>query len=143
MKFITTVLLSSLLTLPAVAGASQTIAVEVVNQPSKAWNFSDVRASSEEGAVRVTGHIVADRRFGLPAGHVDISAYSLQGELVIDKTTHYKPRMLRYRAGRKGTVRFSSRSTKALPEHSVIKVAFHPGPYGEEGNPLTHTNTAQ
>lgn len=125
MKFFIAVFLSSLITLPAWAGANNSASVEIVNQPSKAWRFSAVNAYPKDGSVRVKGHIIADRHFGLPKGHVDIAAYSPAGELVVATTTNYKPRMLRYRAGRKGKVRFSTTITDTLPQNSAIKIAFH------------------
>jgi len=125
MKLFIAVFLASFITLPAWAGINNSVSVEIVNQPSKAWRFSAVNASPKDGSVRVKGHIIADRSFGLPKGHVDIAAYSPEGELVAATTANYKPRMLRYRAGRKGKVRFSTNITDTLPQNSAIKIAFH------------------
>jgi len=143
MKFFIAVFLASLFTLPAWAGVNNSVSVEIVNQPSKAWRFSAVNAYSKDGAVRVKGHIIADRRFGLPKGHVDIYAYSPEGELVVATTTNYKPRMLRYRAGRKGKVRFSTNITDTLAQSSAIKIAFHSNNPSKKANSVHHNTVIQ
>lgn len=141
MKLFIAVFLSSLITLPAWAGANNPISIEIVNQPSKAWRFSAVNASPKNESVRVKGHIIADRRFGLPKGHIDIAAYSPEGELVVEITTNYKPRKLRYQAGRKGKVRFSANIVDTLPQNSTIKIAFHSSNQSVKAR-STHRNTA-
>jgi len=141
MKLFFAVFLSSLITLPACAGVNNLVSVEIINQPSKTWRFSAVNASPKGESVRVKGHIIADRSFGLPKGHVDIAAYSPEGELVVATTTHYKPRMLRYRAGRKGKVRFSTNIVDAPPQNSAIKIAFHSSNPSVKAN-SDHHNTA-
>lgn len=141
MKFFITACLASLFALPAWASTTNPVSVEIVNQPSKAWRFSAVNAYPNDEAIRIKGHIVADRRFGLPEGHIDIAAYSPEGELVGTATAHYKPRMLRYRAGRKGKVRFATNLTDAPPASSAIRVAFHSSNQRDEAG-STHVNTA-
>ncbi len=141
MKFIAAVFLFSFFALPAWAGTTNPVSVEIVNQPSKAWRFSAVNAYPDDEAIRIKGHIVADRRFGLPEGHIDIAAYSPKGELVGTATAHYKPRMLRYRAGRKGKVRFATNLTDAPPASSAIRVAFHSISQRDEADSV-HANTA-
>jgi len=141
MKLFITVFLASLFTLPAWAGVNNSVSVEIVNQPSKAWHFSSVTAYPRNGAVRVKGHITADRTFGLPKGHIDIVADSPEGELVVETTTSYKPRMLRYRAGRKGKVRFSTNIVDTLPRNSTIKIAFHSSNQSVKASSVLHNTT--
>jgi len=143
MKFFIAVFLASFITLPAWAGVNNSVSVEIVNQPSKAWRFSAVNASPKDGTVRVKGHIIADRSFGLPKGHVDIAAYSPEGELVVATATNYKPRMLRYRAGRKGKVHFSTNIADALPQSSAIKIAFHSSNQSLKANSAHHNTAVQ
>lgn len=134
MKFFIAVFLSSLITLPAWDNVNNSISVEIVNQPSKAWSFASVNVYNWDGAISVNGHIVGHRRFRLPKGHVDIAAYSPEGELIIATTTNYNPRKLRYRAANKWKVRFSTNIAEILPPNSTIKIAFHSNKSSADSN---------
>ena len=140
MKFFIAVFLSSLITLPALAGANNHISIDVIKHPSKTWRFSNVNAYLNEEGVRVNGYLTADHTFGLPKGHIDIAVFSADGILIKDTTSKYFPRKLRYQARRKGKVRFTAEIVESLPPNSAIKIAFHSTNQSVKTN-STHHNT--
>lgn len=136
MKLIIIFFLTSLTTLSSWASGNPPIAIDMVNHPSKKWRFTDVKTYANDEGVRVKGYITADHTFGLPTGYVNISAYSSNGELISETTSKYFPGKLRYKAGRKGKVRFSTVITKKIPPNSMIKIAFHSSKPGAESSPI-------
>ena len=112
MKLLITVFLASLITLPTWASGNPPLVIDIVKHPSKVWRFTDVDTYVVDEGIRVKGYITADQTFGLPKGHVDIVAYSPSGELFSETTAKYFPSKLRYRAGRKGKVRFYTDTTE-------------------------------
>jgi len=132
MKLFIAVFLTSLITFPALVSGNNSISIDVVKHPSKAWNFTNVKAYVRDEGVRVKGYITADHTFGLPKGHVDIAAYSPKGELIAETTSKYLPRKLVYKARLRGKVRFSADITEVLPPNSILKIAFHSEKPGTE-----------
>lgn len=142
MKLFISIYLTAFFMLPA-WGSENKPTIEIVKHPSSAWRFSHVNTYVSDEGVRVKGRMSASHRYGLPRGHIDIAAYTPSGELITETTTSYTPRLLTYRAKRKGGVRFSSTISKELPPNSVIKVAFHSNKSRTKQNPIHEKTTAR
>lgn len=125
MKLFIAIFFTAMISWPTCADENNPISIEIIKNPPTAWQFRRVNTYVSDKGVRIKGRITANQRFGLPAGHVDIAAYSPSGELIAETTAEYTPRLLTYRTMRKGGVRFSAEITKVLPPSSTIKIAFH------------------
>lgn len=123
MKLFTAILAGTLIAAPAWASESYT--VEATQQPAQNWHFLRLMASQNEEGLRIHGRLTASQQFDLPRGHIDIAAYSPNGDLLTETTTSYTPSLLTYRVKRKGGVHFTADLTEKLPPGSVVKVAFH------------------
>ena len=121
-KFIIALLISTCVFSTAQA---DNISVEVVQQPDQQWQFQKLRAVTSNKTTRVLGRLTSHHSKYLPAGHVDVAAFSTTGELLATSTTDYTPSVLTRRAKRRGGVRFSTAFEQSLPADSIIKVAFH------------------
>ena len=143
MKFFIAVFLSSLITPPAWAGVNNQISIDVIKHPSKTWRFTNVNSYVSEKGVRVKGYLTADHTFGLPKGHIDIAVYSADGDLIKETTSKYFPRRLRYKAGRKGKVRFAADIAETLTPNSTIKIAFHSTNQSVKANSAHHNTVIQ
>lgn len=143
MKFFIAVFLSSLIALPAWAGVNNQVSIDVIKHPSKTWRFNNVKAYVSEKGVRVKGYLTADHTFGLPKGHIDIAVYSADGNLIKETTSKHFPRKLRYKAGRKGKVRFSADFAETLAPNSAIKIAFHSSNKSVKANSAHHNTIIQ
>ena len=123
MKFYAAFLLVAATASCASVGASYSI--EVVKQAGQQWRFERLTAYEIDDGTHIRGRLTATQRFGLPTGHVDIAAYSPDGELIEETTTSYRPSFLTHISKRKGGVRFSANLTEKITPGSTIKVAFH------------------
>jgi hypothetical protein len=109
----------------APAWASDSYTIEAAQQPAQSWYFQRLMASQNDDGLPIHGRLTASQQFDLPRGHIDIAAYSPNGDLLAETTTSYTPSLLTYRVKRQGGVHFSAGLTAKLPPGSVIKVAFH------------------
>ena len=103
------------------------ISVTVVQQPNQQWQFQRLNAFTANNTTRVLGRLTTFHSTHLPAGHVDVAAYSASGQLLAETTTDYTPSILTRRTKQRGGVHFSTTFEQLLPADSIIKVAFHRG----------------
>ncbi len=122
MKLFTVLLVGILTAAPAWASPSYTI--EATKQPASGWHFQQLMASQTDQDVRIHGRLTANRPYSLK-GHIDIAAYSSDGNLLAATTTSYIPSLLTYTARRKGGLYFTADLAGKLPPDSIVKVAFH------------------
>lgn len=117
--------------------------VEIINPDTQRWHFRRVTVNPTDTGLAVSGRMDAQLRFGLPRGHVDIAAWSVDNnKLIAETTTAYSPRLLTRRVSRKGGVRFSAK-LPALPADAVIKVAFHRDEPQQPQNPVHDQTVAR
>jgi hypothetical protein len=119
-----TLLLGALVSSPAWAGNNAQV-VEIVTSASQRWHFRQVLLRDTDSGLVVSGKMYAPLRFGLPEGHIDIAAWSVDGELIAETTTSYHPGLLTRRIARKGGVSFSATLPESIPADARIEVAFH------------------
>jgi len=105
---------------------AEPVSIEVVKTPRQTWQFHRLNVSQDPSGITVSGRInapVTSRR--PPTGHIDLAAYSPDGDLITETTARYIPKLLSPRYQRRGGARFSAFIAQDLPAGSVIKVAFH------------------
>ncbi len=147
MRFLTTIVLSAVLSAPVFANESSSYStsydVSVVTQPSQRWIFQRVSAISVEEGARITGRLTAIRYKGLSRGHVDVAAFSHEGRLLAEAATRYSPSVLTRKMKRKGGVHFSVDIPQQLPPKSTIKLSFHKDEIGSSPVSLHAMNIAR
>jgi hypothetical protein len=130
-----------MVTIPAWANENNSISVEVVKHPTSLWRFKRLRSFISDEGVRVKGHMSSIHRYGLPKGHIDIAAYSPNGELIAETTTGYTIKSFSNKAVFKGEARFTANFATPLPSNAIIKVAYHAKKRGAESNSEHDSNT--
>ncbi len=110
--------------------------IEVVSSENQRWYFRQVTVNHSGDGLNISGRMNATQRFGLPNGHVDIAAWAADNkQLIAETTASYSPRILTWRALRKGGVRFTAK-LPILPPGARIKVAFHRDEPQKPSNPV-------
>lgn len=144
MELIYAAFLGALMALPSNAVA-QTINVDVVTYPNQSWRINRLHASETESGWTIRGRLNAYRVSSPPAGHIDVAAYTQDGQLLAETTTAYSPAILTPKLRKKGGLRFSTTFDREFPEGTVVKVAFHPSekPPAGEAKPLHNANIAR
>lgn len=123
------------------SASAQTVSVESVTYPNQKWHINRLNASEADKSWVIRGRINAYNVSQPPSGHIDVAAYSHDGQLLAETTTSYSPSILTPKMRKKGGLRFTATINQALPTGTVVKVAFHPSvpsPDGAEERP-THT----
>lgn len=78
-----------------------------------------------------------------PQGHVDITVYNIEGELLTEVTTSYSSSLNIRSVQKRGGNRFSATLDIVPPPGSLIKVAFHPDEFKPRPNPGHEVNIAR
>ncbi len=96
------------------------INTEILNQNSQTWKIENVTAFKTDGAIKVSGYFKKSKRFAARNGHIDVSAFSNEGKLLLHTIVP-----VGHRSMRRGDDYFSVILPKKLPENLLIKVEFH------------------
>ena len=128
------------------SASAQTVSVEAVAYPSQEWHINRLQASESDKGWVIRGRLNAHSYSNPPSGHIDVAAYSHDGQLLAETTSSYSPSVLTPKLRKKGGLRFSAALDQALPTGAVVKVAFHPSepsPSGTEERPGHTANIAR
>lgn len=74
----------------------------------------------------------------LPAGHIDIEAYSPKGERIDELGLHFTPSRLTDTLRRQGGIAFTADFKKVLPPDTVFKLSFHRARVGKTSKTFQH-----
>tara|TARA_R110000787_G_scaffold172254_1_gene284904 strand:+ start:264 stop:629 length:366 start_codon:yes stop_codon:yes gene_type:complete len=96
------------------------INTEIINQNSQTWKIENVTAFKSDGAIKVSGYFKKSKRFAARNGHIDVSAFSNEGKLLLHTIVP-----IGHRSMRSGGDYFSVNLLKKLPGNLLIKVEFH------------------
>lgn len=141
MKKIVRIMMSVIaISMLATTAHAQHVNVVIVQNENQNWLFRRVLAFDDQGALNVSGRIVARGFKARLSGHIDVALYDSSGALIAEKPVNYYPTLFTQRVKHKGGLRFSARFAGGVEAGSVIKVAFHPDPPFAVAE-VTHTTT--
>jgi|GEM_PF-888563 len=121
-KLLITLLVSTCLA--STAWAYETYPTQVVQQPHQQWNFKRLITFTRGETTKVRGQL-SSLNLSLPAGHVDVAAYTPDGELLAQTTSQSLSSILTHTLRHRGGRRFSATMPQPLPQGSIVRVAFH------------------
>lgn len=129
MKKIVRIMISAIvISMISATAQAEHLNIVIVQDQNQNWLFRRVLAFDDQGAVNVSGRIVARGFKARLSGHVDVAIYDSSGALIGEKPVDFYPALLTQRVRHKGGLRFSARFAGGVEAGSVIKVAFHPDP---------------
>ncbi len=123
MKIFTLILFSIVIVSPGFA--AEPFEVRILRPADETLRIQRVTTSQTPTGILVQGRVTASRAQYLPAGHVDIAAYSPDGVLIAETTAMVCPPNLSRQAKRKGGVRFSGEVGGIFPAEVIVKLAYH------------------
>ncbi len=129
MKKIVRIMISAIvISMISATAQAEHLNIVIVQDQNQNWLFRRMLAFDDQGAVNVSGRIVASRFNARLSGHVDVAIYDSSGALIVEKPVNFYPALLTQRVRHKGGLRFSAKFAGGVEAGSVIKVAFHPDP---------------
>jgi hypothetical protein len=117
MKYFLPIIMSVSIVISGCAGVP--IDIEIANQKSQLWQIKDAIAFKEDGIVKVSGHMKASKSFAARIGHIDISVFNPEGEVIMTTTATLGRRVMR-----RGGDYFTVNLLENIPKNALIKVAY-------------------
>lgn len=120
---------------------TETYDVKLVSPAASNARIISIKVEEEKGKLFISGDVRRKQRFlHVSPGHIDVAVINSNGEVIIETTGSYSPKMVH--KGSRRASRFKIELQKIPAKDSVINIAYHKTKVVADVNPEHDKNIA-